>query len=463
VTGAPGTCAITGLKPGKYTLRASCPGYKLRISTGINTGTPAELDLERNYGSVSGRALKGGAGFKDVLVEADSIGTFYLKKSTLTLADGSYFIGGLPAGSYAVTAVRGSHYSSPLSSVINITASSTTASALTGVDFELFYTQIVTLGLSLQGSYVYSNTGDSYQLLLTAEDSTGRVVNCQSPAWSIVPPEAGTVDGSGLLKATDNFFGRAVVSVLAEGRNASADVTIYYKVVPSANSVEVRGSDGLKLLIPKSVTRDPAMSDDKISVLSSDVSPVRAVSGVYRVASKVYDLKPNGFKFSGDVALSVPLAEKYDDKLLSLGTWDNDKLKWISVGGSASRGIVTAQVAHFSEYAALVGGEGLSLRNLELKPNPFTPKLRPIGFTYSPTSNSGSKVSVSVAICNMIGDRVRTLLDDEFQNVGELQTQSWDGRNDDGELCLNGRYIVDFKINDGTGEKHYIKSVMLVK
>jgi hypothetical protein len=461
-TDSGGNCTISNLKSGKYTLKVSKPGYKLKISTDVDSGTSKEITLERNYGSISGRVTKDSSGFEDVLIKVESLSGSSLEKSTVTLSDGNYHAGGLLPDSYLVTAIKSSHYSIPLSVEVTITASSVTASDIEDVNFELVYSSITTLELALPGELVFSNTGDSYQILLIAKDADGRLVNYSLPEWSISPAAAGSVSETGLLDVADNFFGEAVVSALVEGRSVETVITIYYKVISTDIDVEITDSEGLKLMIPRNITRHPSMSEDKISILAYDVSSVRMMSGIYRVCSKVFNLKPDGFRFSDKVRLYIPETGGLNEDLLSIGRWDNEKLKWISIEGEASGGYVSTQIEHFSEYTALAEGEGLGIKGLVLNPNPFSPKVKPIEFSYYPTSNSGLRVWVSIKIYNMIGDFVRTIFEDE-QKVGEPQSFSWDGLNSKDEMSLNGRYIVDFKVEDGTGERHYLKTIVLIK
>ena len=65
----------------------------------------------------------------------------------------------------------------------------------------------------------------------------------------------------------------------------------------------------------------------------------------------------------------------------------------------------------------------------------------------------------SLMIYNSAGEKVRTLASPRYQNSAVFEWYAWDGRNDYGEMCASGVYI----IYANESFEHKIKKVLLVK
>jgi flagellar hook assembly protein FlgD len=63
----------------------------------------------------------------------------------------------------------------------------------------------------------------------------------------------------------------------------------------------------------------------------------------------------------------------------------------------------------------------------------------------------------------MAGKLIRTVVDGQLRPVGILNTETWDGKNDRGRMCLNGRYLLQIELDDAVSKKQSIYSIALVR
>ncbi|MCE5300050.1 MAG: hypothetical protein LLG37_04150, partial [Spirochaetia bacterium] len=120
-------------------------------------------------------------------------------------------------------------------------------------------------------------------------------------------------------------------------------------------------------------------------------------------------------------------------------------------------------VNHFSEFVVLTDLQKLCVEKYGIKPNPFSPENGPVNFTYLLNSTESSSVKTSFRVFNLAGKHIRHLVKNELKPVGIELVQQWDGRDDRGRMCLNGRYFLQLEIEDASGKRQYVYSIALVK
>lgn len=109
--GADGGYVVSGLPPGTYTVIVTAPGFRPEAAAVTVTGSGAVRDfVVAGGGTVTGivRLSPGGAGAGDTAVVATG-GDGQVLGRTLTLADGTFQLTGLPAGEVTVTAHLDGH------------------------------------------------------------------------------------------------------------------------------------------------------------------------------------------------------------------------------------------------------------------------------------------------------------------------------------------------------------------
>ena len=114
--------------------------------------------------------------------------------------------------------------------------------------------------------------------------------------------------------------------------------------------------------------------------------------------------------------------------------------------------------------SALIAAEGsIGLASNENTPNPFSPDKGPILIKYVTDSKAASSVKTTIKVFNLAGKLICTILDKGLRLVGKSYTDSWDGRDERGRVCLNGRYFLQIEVEDSSGKKQIIYSIVLVK
>jgi hypothetical protein len=121
-----------------------------------------------------------------------------------------------------------------------------------------------------------------------------------------------------------------------------------------------------------------------------------------------------------------------------------------------------------AQYTILAQNMPLGIKYATVLPSPFSPDVAPLKIGYMLTTTD-QQALVSIAIYNVRGELVRTVLDNDAQYSGRYGSRTsnksitWDGTTNDGSQARNGRYIIQIRAKDSTGEKIELVQVVLIK
>jgi flagellar hook assembly protein FlgD len=125
--------------------------------------------------------------------------------------------------------------------------------------------------------------------------------------------------------------------------------------------------------------------------------------------------------------------------------------------------LMSGFIAASGQFTALKAGQTTGIASCTIAPNPFSPERGPVSIQYVCTSQNASGVKATVKIYNMAGKLVKTVVDGELRPVNITNTETWNGMDESGRMCLNGRYLLQIEIEDATGRQQSISCIGLVR
>ena len=217
------------------------------------------------------------------------------------------------------------------------------------------------------------------------------------------------------------------------------------------------------------------------------------------VDSNAYDIKEREritFNLARDsirLILSIPTEFQKDASSKKrdfwIAHWNEDSLRWDVCANSviASDGkTISAGIVHFSQYT-VVSRPGKLSAEFSISPNPFSPRVRPLGagqpfgtcISIKPEMPEVSLQYMEVRIYNLVGDmmwavQIRNALPEQYSvwwdGTTTERVENWLDRNvktvqvRGKNMCRNGRYFVVLIIKDMSNkELKYMKPVILMK
>jgi len=328
--------------------------------------------------------------------------------------------------------------------------------------------------------------GEQVRFSYSALDTAERPMRI-SLSWRIRPEEAGELrvreDGQeATFIPSPNFLGRVFVEAVDErtGRKKGFNedptlrpedrgISVYQVLTEDSPPAEFTDGAGFKISLPAGPV--PKGTSVRLRLKRALPAPVKAASARYELVGDLYKLSLTGRLAEGkEATLTFPVPPGEDPTRLTVGRWDEVRLRWTPLEGVqvVPEGL-RVRVSEFSEFGVLRRSDPLSIEDLRLLPNPFSPNdpygLQ-IGFRIS--SEDLRKPYVTVKIYTMSGELVRTLCEElpmekGLYEPGDGRCIVWDGRTDSGTLARNGRYVVRIRVRDGTGAKEAVKTVVLIK
>ncbi|MBN1895949.1 carboxypeptidase regulatory-like domain-containing protein, partial [bacterium] len=437
-----------------YTVQVSGGGYHPSVRSNVD---PVKNDttlfrLRRIYGSIAGRVLLVGdsSAVPEVRVKIHAGSAVWWDT---TDAAGSYQIGRLPVNQYYVSVQKQGHLSSPASHTVSLYSGGDKE----GVDFllekvslaELSISGPVTIECGRPASYAYSaKTQDGRQLEIDAE-------------WYVDLPAAfDSVGTDGSVHPKSDFVGnfRMFLYDVYSGRHDSLLVQVLANLRDSDEDRSFRDYRGASFEIPAGCVSQSILFGLKYP----EMPDFRRVTTGYEAAGKVHAFQPAGFRLERPMVLSIPVPAG-GRETVQLGSWNTKRLAWDVSEGMVSAGEVRTGSEVLTQWVVLSPSEPLGIRDLEAKPNPFSPYLEPLKLSFRPTSDRSAEVFISVQVFSITGERVRDLLRGEAFPKGHRAEIVWDARTDSGALALNGRYVLLMEARDGGGVVKKILPVVLIK
>lgn len=332
---------------------------------------------------------------------------------------------------------------------------------------------------------------EGYRFEAFAQTADGTQYRIQ-PRWTLgADSAAGTLTQDGLFLPRAGVAREAVLSIYDTLRlplamkafSAQATLRTEAYIAPAdTGMLELSDGEGLQLAFPlgglaKAFT---------VSVSRPPVNPLLRASPTQEVVGDVHEIElseAQPFKPDSGALLRLPIAPGMARRhKVFVGHWNATRLSWELLDSAVGDTVAVSRVSHFSKYAVIMGSLPLGAYDFEVKPNPFTPK-DPWGlqFQYTLSSEVSSQVGVRIEVFNLLGDKVyvsREVLVSKGQTIApgtykadpqsprrreELGPYLWDGRDQKGAICRNGRYLLRLIVRDGKESREYLRKVVLIQ
>jgi len=463
ITNITGGVTITSRHAGTYNIFLTKSGYNdfnssVTLTNGNTLNVSYTMTLNSSLiGILTGQIIDDNSNpLNNIQVEVyDQLFPDYVSLTLVSNSSG-YYGTTLPAGDYRLKPVTTNYISIPGQAFISLAAGITQT-----VNFT--FNPIIGGGIIIDEPPVIiynTNIGGPYRFTAVLKDANGQIVNT-TINWRVEPQNAGAMSSNGIYTPTTDYLGE--VDIIAEALNykSTKRVSVWQKMTSLYPYVKVRDYEGFSLEIPDS-SSSPSNAIDRITLLKYDINRVRAISKDKKASGKIYKLTED-FLFTKSVLLTLPLPANIDKNSAQIGLWNENSLKWEGIGGQKGNSDISVNVMHFSEYAVISDLKTLGIDYVNLTPNPFSPYHTGLNIQYNLNSLEGAGVEVSIKIYNMAGKLVRTLINKEIRPVGYTNIEKWDGKNDNGDWCANGRYILQIEIKDTSGKKQFLYPVVLIK
>ncbi|MFH1941869.1 MAG: carboxypeptidase-like regulatory domain-containing protein, partial [bacterium] len=443
-----------------YSLTISRGGYNSvsRESVSSTKGDTTSFQLQRIWGSIAGKVklpdALGGAPIVGVVVRVRAGNVSY---SDTTDTQGNYTILKLPTDYYYVSVEKAGY----ISNAVWVGAphvSLYSGGQRIGIDFVLEKVALTTL--SITGPLTVLNLGTA-AYSYAGKTADGRQVPI-IPAWSVDHWEAvDSVSLGGVLYTKKDFIGPLWI-ILTDAHSGASDslrVHVVASVSPTSGETVLQDYQGALFHLPAHSVNTPI----SFGLQYPDIPDMKRLMTKYRVAGRVYAFQPAYYSFLDQMTLTLPVPESVSTATAA-GQWDRSRLTWEIVEGSEVNGGIRVETDLLAQWAVMASSQPLGIRNFEAKPNPFSPYLRELKISFVPTSQSSTNLFVSLKIYNMVGDLVRTLVEDKaMAKDTPVEDLIWNGKTDSGSMALNGRYLIHIEVRDGSGVERLLKSIVMIK
>lgn len=453
-SGADGSFAIPALAPvGLYSVSARLYGYMSVTVQGVTPGAEGlDVELPRNFARVAGRIIPHTPDLtmEDMEVVATSMSFGGLSRATAPDRLGTYEIAEVRPGSYVVSVSGGGCVGTPAHVQIELEEGAVVA----GMDFLVERACITRVEVDGPTSV---RAGTEVVFSGDAVTDGNRLVDVDL-VWSLSPSLAGTIESpAGRFVCAPDYLGEIVVRAAdpVSGSVGRLAAGVYAEVTPTTEAT-FRDSTGMLIRIPAG-----AVTETRSLLLAHEELPeVRRYGRDFEIRGFDYHLKPDGLIFTPgrEPELVLPAT----DGGTGIARWNKAVLLWDAVGGDDTQAGLEAPIGELGEYAAIASSRPLAVSGLRADPNPFSPEIGDVEISYEISSDDARMPFVTVTLYNLAGRTVRRLVETEPQGKGRREVL-WNGLTDDGEAARNGRYVVEVRVEDPTGEASVCATLVLVK
>ena len=449
--------------------------------------------LDKNYGSLSGRALTNASNpVVNLVITATRASTGSVLRDT-TDATGAYAFTQLEPGEILdIKTKKIRHIVNPFDGFTYFVIGGVDTS---GFDFTLTPANITSIEIK-NIKYKLENY-ENWQFDYEAKDGS-ETVQIEPPLWTIEYPDTLIFETARFSATTSGLFepkfealdaGFSItVEDTAGGSGIKQTVTGFSirsnlsRSDFSNRNIELKDHTGMVLNVDS--TDIIAGTTTKISLTRKTVPESKSISAEARSYGDSYDLSIDEGGLNAPVILKLPIPVEVSAALIeqqsqgiNVGEWNSNFLDWQILANSDLQTLpyyaVSNSVDGEGEYIVLITSQPLGIQNLKILPNPFSPNLLNLNdplnrglngqtISFDLTSLDIRQPFVTVKIYNMNGELVRELANQEPMTKGQVAL-IWDGKANNGAMARNGRYIVHLKVKDSTGEKEKIKSSVLIK
>lgn len=463
MTDGSGNVSFGNIFDGNYAVNLTKNGYNpLTSPVVVPASSVVQVNLVMTAAAVPAGAIQvlcttGTSGVAGVMVrifEASLPDTAIATGSTN--GAGHYTASGLAPGNYVVRASLAGHTVSPQSAYASVSSGATQNVTVIMTQVSPAFVQV----FPPAGIIYNDNRGGPYLFTAALKDAGGNDIPA-SFSWSVVPAQAGQIGISGILTPTADYIGAVAVYASAHGVSGAAEALVYQYLTSASSAKTVRDYEGFSLAIPANAASS-SNTIDRITLEKRAATGAKAVASGKKVLGRIHDLT-DGFVFSTPVTLTLRVPDGNSSTGAKIGRWNNSSLKWEPVAGTTGVNSVSALISDFSEYSIVSDLKALDIEYLSARPNPFSPYRGGLNITYGAVSDRAASVKMTIKIYNVAGKLVRTLVEGELRNIGVPTVDVWDGRDNDGKLARNGRYIIEAVAEDSTGKKSRIFPIVMVK
>ncbi len=427
-----------------------------------------DFNLQRLYAYATGQAIFldsqmafRNAGF--IFTSTDGLGK---SDTVITNRDGRFFARLWP-GQYQVHVEAPLYYGAPSSQNYVFTKLDTT-------DLGVYTLEKQALNqLQIDGPSILQNVTAGGQFRLSAFDSLNRSISSiPSIRWSVdISADTASFTSSGYLNLDPGFIGELHISVFDSitGMSAAKRIEIIAQVDSTTDFQFFGREKQLLVIAPGTVEQSTTLS-----FAAQVLTPVQNVERDFRAINPVVKIVPNNIVFAKPAQFSLPAPANPVQGELGILRWNNLLSAWEPVEDMQSARVsatderVTRHISGGGEFALVELSQPLTVLDLKLQPNPFSPVQinkfgeKGIAFSFIITSNKVALPLITAKIFNMSGDLAAILANQKPTAKGRRHF-SWDGRTIDGRMARNGRYILQFTVEDGRNKQEFIKSIVLIQ